>query len=261
MQKLDTWEKKVGWLAFPGLLRFYALFHVLVFFLQFVSPGITEILSFDREKVFSGEVWRVVTFVFVSDRFLQPSLLTLLFLFFMVMIAFMISDALEGAWGVFKTSLFYYAGYLGLLLGNFIFPNPLPGSGFFIYIASFFAFATLFPKHEFLLFLFIPVQVKWLAMFLGVVLVLGALPSLQALGFLLFSFSNYLIWAGIPAIKGQAKAREASGRRREFESGKLDGTMAFHGCEKCERTEISDPGLEFRMAADGNEYCKEHLPD
>jgi hypothetical protein len=28
----------------------------------------------------------------------------------------------------------------------------------------------------------------------------------------------------------------------------------------CGRTEISDPELDFRMAADGEEYCEDHLP-
>ena len=31
-------------------------------------------------------------------------------------------------------------------------------------------------------------------------------------------------------------------------------------CATCDRTEHDDPDLEFRVAADGEEYCKEHLP-
>jgi hypothetical protein len=35
---------------------------------------------------------------------------------------------------------------------------------------------------------------------------------------------------------------------------------AFHACAHCQRSDLSDPTLEFRVGADGREYCTEHLP-
>lgn len=261
MEMLDKLERRLGWMSFPGVLRYYALFHVLVFVLQFMNPQIAEVLDFNKAKIFSGEVWRVFTFVFVSNRFGNPGAFAMLFLFFMVMIAFMMSDALEGAWGVFRATLFYYVGYLGLLLANFIYPAPLPQSGFFIYISAFFAFATLFPKHEFLMFFFFPVQVRWLGILLGVLLVLGVLGSPLYLGYLALGFSNYLLWAGIPAIRGGVKNAESASRRKKFESKKQGEQEAFHVCVVCGATEITHPEREFRIAADGKEYCDLHLPE
>lgn len=259
MEFLDKWERKLGWMAFPGLLRYYALFHVLVFLLQIVNPAIGTVLDFDKAKIMQGEVWRVVTFLFADSGFGGMGALGMLFLFFMVMIAFLMSDALEGAWGVFRTTLFFYVGFLGLLLGNFLYSEPMPGSGFFIYTSAFLAFATLFPKHEFLMFLVIPVQVRWLAIIatIPLVLLLFSLPSY--LPYVFLSFANYIFWAGIPAARGKVRVVGSASRKRKFEKAKLSGEMAFHRCKKCGRTEVSDPDLEFRISADGDEYCEEHL--
>lgn len=261
MEFLDKWERKFGWMSFPGLLRYYALFHVLVFLLQFVNPSIGLMLEFDRVKIFEGEVWRLVTFLFAESGSGGLGPLTMLFLFFMVMIAFMMSDALEGAWGVFRTTLFHYAGVMGLLLANFLYAHPLAGSGFYIYLSAFFAFATLFPRHEFLMFLIIPVQVRWLAMLTGGLLIFGVLAQPFYLGFLLLGFGNYLLWAGVPAMRGRARGISSAKRKQKFQESKLDGNGAFHSCELCKRTEVSDPELEFRMAEDGHEYCLDHLPE
>lgn len=262
MQFLDKLEKKLGWLSFPGLLRYYALFHVMVFLLQFVNPQIGLILEFDRTKILSGEVWRVFTFLFASSGFEGQGAFAMLFLFFMVMIAFMMSDALEGAWGIFKTTFFYYTGFVGLLAANFIYPAPMPGSGFFIYISAFFAFATLFPKVEFLMFFIIPVQVRWLAILIAVFLFLGLLSlPFYYIGYAVLGFGNYALWAGIPALRGHAKMRESAGRRKKFEKSKGNPEDAFHRCSKCGRTDITDPRLEFRMTEDGEEYCDDHLPE
>lgn len=256
---LDKWERKFGWLSFPGLLRYYALFHVLVYLLQIVNPAIGTVLDFDRDKIMGGEVWRAVTFLFADSGFGGLGAFGALFLFFMVMIAFMMNDALEGVWGVFRTSFFHYTAFVGLLIANFLYPMPMAGSGFFVYTSAFFAFATLFPRHEFLMFLFIPVQVRWLAMIGGGVLVFGVIAQPLYIGFLLLGFGNYLLWAGIPALRGQVRVVKSVARKRKFNRNKLDEDEAFHRCKSCGRTEVSDPELEFRMAADGEEYCADHL--
>lgn len=259
MQILDKWERKLGWMSFPGLLKYYALFHVLVFLLQIVNPHIGTVLDFNKAKIMQGELWRVVTFLFADSGFGGQGAFGMLFLFFMVMIAFMMSDALEGAWGVFRTTVFYYAGFAGLLAANFLYADPMSGNGLFVYTSAFFAFATLFPKHEFLMFLVIPVQVRWLAMIAVIPLVIFLFSEPFYAGFVFLGFANYLFWAGIPAMRGQARVAGSAVRMRKFEKAKLNGETAFHRCKKCGRTEVSDPSLEFRISEDGDEYCEDHL--
>lgn len=259
MEILDKWEKKLGWLAFPGLLKYYALFHVLVFLLQIVNPFIGTVLAFDKAKIMQGEVWRLVTFLFADSGFGGMGAFGMLFLFFMVMIAFLMNDAIEGAWGVFRSSFYYYFGFLGLLVANFLYPSPMPGSGLFIYTSAFFAFATLFPKHEFLMFLVIPVQVRFLAILAVIPLALLVFSQPLYIGYILLGFGNYLLWAGIPALRGTSRVVSSAKRKRKFEKAKLNGETAFHRCKECGRTEISDPDLEFRISSGGEEYCEEHL--
>lgn len=259
MSSMVQWERRFGWLSFPGFLKYYALMHALVYVLQVVRPDIGELLEFSRSRILSGEVWRLVTFLFSSSGFAGMGLIGVLFFYFMVMIAFMMNQALEEVWGVFKTSLFHYCGVLGLIIANFIFPNAMSGSGFLIYGASFLAFATLFPKVEFMMFLILPVQVRFLAMLQAGLMLLSALGNWVLFPFFLLGCANYLLWAGIPALRGTAKVIESAQRRKRFNAGKEPQEQAFHTCATCERTDVTDPGLEFRVGGDGREYCIDHL--
>ena len=259
MRSLGQWEGRCGWLSFPGFLKYYAMMHALVYVLQVVRPDMGPLLEFDRARILSGEVWRVVTFLFASSGFAGTGTLGILFFFFMVMIAFMMSEAIEGAWGVFKTSLFHYSGILGLIAANFIFPGAMAGSGFLIYGASFFAFATLFPRIEFMLLFVLPVQVRFLAMIQAVFMLLAVPGNWLLLPFYLFGLAGYLAFAGIPALRGTAMVLESAQRRKLFRTAKLPEEQSFHSCVWCDRTEVTHPELEFRVGPDGREYCGDHI--
>ncbi len=261
MSIFDRLERRCGWLAFPGFLRYYALFHILVYVLQIIRPGIGELLEFDRAKIFSGEVWRIATMFFASSHFGAFSPMTIIFLIFAVNFVFMVGDGLEGAWGVFKSSLFYYTGILLVLIANFVYPLAIPTSGSVLYAAAFLAFATLFPKVQIMLFFIIPVQIRFLGMLAGLLIVLTIVAAPILLPFYLVALANYFIWAGIPALRGTVRILEAGQRKKRFNAGKIPASEAFHTCVVCKKTDVSDPQLEFRTGQNGEEYCTEHLPD
>jgi hypothetical protein len=260
MISLGQLERRFGGLSFPGFLRYYAMIHALVYLIQLVRPDIGELLEFNRTKIFAGEVWRVVTFLFASSGSFGTGGINLIIMVFLVRVCFMMSAALEDAWGVFKATLFYWVGIVGLIVANFLLPQVLPGSGFLLYGAAFFAFATLFPKVEFLLFFILPVQVRFLAWFLAAGLVLFVLADWRLLPFFLLGHANYLIFAGLPALRGTARVIEAAQRKRRFNAAKEPASAAFHTCAACDRTDVTDRELEFRVGRDGREYCEEHLP-
>lgn len=261
MIDFDRMERRWGGLAFPGFLRFYALFHVLVFVLQWIRPDLGSVLEFDRSKILSGEVWRVVTMFFAVPQFGRPGLISVIFLIFAVNIVFMIGDGLENAWGTFKASMFYYTGALLILAGNFLYPFNVPYSGGYLYASAFLAFATLYPKVEILLFFILPVQVRVLGiiMAVGIALELAKFPILIPLAVL--ALANWLVFAAVPALRGTAKVIEAGQRKRRFNTAKTPEDEAFHTCVICERTDRTDPYLEFRIGADGREYCVNDLPE
>ncbi|GAA5127475.1 hypothetical protein GCM10023212_32410 [Luteolibacter yonseiensis] len=254
-------ERRAPWLAFPGFLRYYALFHVLVFVIQLIRPEIVLMFEFDREKILSGEVWRLATMFFAGSQFMRGSLMmSLLFLYFGVMFVFMVSDGLENAWGSFKTSVFYYTGIVAILGINFV-VDGFPGSGLMLYGSAFLAFATLFPRVEILMFLILPVQIRYLGMLTGGLILYSALKHPILLPFYLIGYANYLIWAAIPALRGTARVMEAGRRRKQFNAGKPPASEAFHTCAVCDRTDVTDPHMEFRIGRDGREYCKDHVPE
>ncbi len=260
MSFFDRLERRAGWLAFPGFLRFYALFHVLVFVLQYIRPDLPEVLAFDRSKIMAGEVWRIATMFFANSQFGGRGFIGILFLAFMVGFVFMVSDGLESAWGCFKASLFYYTGIVLALAANFLFSVPMSLSGLALYSSAFLAFATLFPKTEILFMMIIPVQVRLLALLLVVSLLAYVIGEPRSLPFFILSLMNYTLWAGIPTLRGTALVIESAQRRQRFSARKLPASNAFHTCGICKRTELSDPALEFRIGSDGNEYCSDHLP-
>ena len=261
MTFLDRMERKFGWLAFPGFLRYYALLHALVYILQIFRPDIGLLLDFDRKLILDGEIWRIITFLFASSGFGGAGGLGLLFTFFMVMIAFMMSDALESAWGEFRASLFFYSGAAGLIAANFLYAKGMPGSGLILYTSAFFAFATLFPKVEFRVFFVIPVQVRFLAIFGAVVLLLPVLSEPLRIPYFVLGLANYVLFAGIPALRGKAMERVSVARRKEFKAAKTPSDAAFHMCVVCNRSDVSNPELDFRIDVNGQEYCEDHLPD
>ena len=252
-------ERRFGWLAFPGFLRYFALLHAMVYVLTIVKPGIGGLLAFDWVAIQAGEYWRLATCLFATAGVGQASPVGLIFMVFMVMIAFMMSDALEGVWGVFKTSMFYYCGILGGIAACFVMPEMGLRTGWFFYESVFFAFATLFPRVEFRLFFVLPVQVRFLAMLTAAVLLWQGFAAPLWWALLALGFMNYLLWAALPALRGKTREVKAGQRRRQFHPAHAKPGTEFHRCEQCGRTEISDPALEFRVGVDGKEYCDEHL--
>ena len=261
MTMINRLESRFAWISCPGFLRYYAIFHAVVFAIQIFRPEMAQMFEFDRAKILAGEFWRVFTMFFAVSEFGKPGFLTIIFLFFAVNFAFMISDSLEGAWGEFKTSLFFYLGILLILAANFIYPTNIPRSAFALYASAFLAFCTVSPRLEIMLFFVIPVQVRFLGMFQVVLILFMVLGSPMLIPFMLMAFTNYLIFAGIPALKGTAKSMESVARKKSFNASKVAQGEAFHTCCVCQRTDVSNRELEFRVGSDGKEYCTEHLPE
>src|SRR5438105_14567691 len=63
----DKLERRLGFLAVPGLLRYVALFNALTFLLEKLSPGFLQILDLDPAAVLHGQVWRLITYIFIPQ--------------------------------------------------------------------------------------------------------------------------------------------------------------------------------------------------
>lgn len=169
MKFLDRLEYKFGRRALRNLMLYIVIGMAIVFvsdFILYLQIGITlsELFTFDRAMIFSGQVWRVLTFVFL------PPDSSIIFIVFALYFYWMIGSSLENAWGAFRFDVYYLVGVLGTIAGGL-----LVGSATNVYLnlSLFFAFAMLFPNHEVRLFFFIPIRVKWLAILDAVLFVIG----------------------------------------------------------------------------------------
>lgn len=125
----------------------------------FLNFNLSYWLMLDREAILSGQVWRLITFIFVPAGG-GLNIWTLVTLYFY----YSIGEALESIWGGFRFNLYYLFGIIGAIITCFISPMGY-ASNSYLNLSLFLAFATIAPDTIFSLFFFIPIKAKWLAIF------------------------------------------------------------------------------------------------
>ena len=156
----DRLERRFRWLAIPNLMLIIVGAMAIVFIMDFAIGNTTgrsliSILSFDRAAIMAGQVWRVVTFLFV------PPSTSVIWVIFGLYFYYMIGSTLENQWGAFGFTLYYLIGALGSIISGFI-AGSVTNS--YLNLSMFFAFALLYPDYQILLFFFIPIKMKYLAL-------------------------------------------------------------------------------------------------
>lgn len=200
MKFLDKQEKHFGFLAVPNVVLM--LIGAQLFIYAAILIGRVEYASIFLipKAVFAGEWWRLVSFV-IAPPYVPGTLFQGIFLAFFWYIFWMMSHTLESVWGVFRFNVFLLVGLLCTLGGAFLGQIISPGttvvlSPYFLYLSIFFAFATLNPNIEFLMFFVLPVKVKWLGWFAAVMTALSILgaPSMGDRIAILAPLLNYFLF-------------------------------------------------------------------
>jgi hypothetical protein len=218
-----------------------------------------------------------VTFIFL------PGQTNPIWMFFSVMLLLFVGRTLEQAWGPFRVNLYVLGGIvfsaIGVLLqqltvgdllrdtgvDKFLGPEAIeqlrrtPDVGvmcsFWFGMSIFFAFATVVPNYEILLFLILPLKVKYIAWLGAAKLLLDFIDGDFVRIPMVFSFMNFFIACGPAFWRHFSQRTKAAARRARYESAQLPAGDFFHRCAQCGKTERDDPHLEFRVTADGAEYC------
>ncbi len=240
-------------LAIPGLIRYVVMLNALVYLLILLKRPIVELIALDPALVMQGQVWRLVTWIFI------PTTTSMLWIFFYLAFTWWVGDMLEATWGTARLNLYYFLGWAGCTAATF-FLGPNFGN-LILNFSLILALATLAPDLE-ILFFFFPMKLKWLALLSlvfpwGFLFVGGGASTQAAIGLCLI---NYLSFFGPQLFRQARNRREVEMRRARFESAKREVAPTLHRCETCGITESSHPEAEFRVADDGREYCAAHLP-
>src|SRR3989449_7605968 len=210
MSWLDRLERRFGFLGIPGLSRILVGFAALVFGLAWLLPGFTSMLTLDPVRIRQGEVWRLVTYIFIPQS--QSPLWVLFALWFL----WFIGDGLERAWGSFRLTLYFLVGMIGTTAAAFFFGGNFSNS---MLIASlFYAFARFYPDVVIYIFFILPVKIKWVAWAMAALLFYGFFVGTNSYRMaLVAALSNYLIFFGREIFHEARYRREVSTRRRRFE--------------------------------------------
>lgn len=256
MKWIDKLERSLGRFAIRDLMKYIVMLNAVAFVLIYLDPTgiIYSKLVLSPDMVLRGEVWRLVTFVFI------PPSLSLLWGFITLYFYYSIGMALEDEWGTFRFNLYYFLGMLGTIIVSMIF--GFEATALYINLSLFLAFARLYPNYEILLFYIIPVKMKYLALadwiFIAYTVLFGSIPSKIIA---IVSIANYFIFFGTDIFSRAKHNRQVQQRRQSYKR-ELPREMTYHRCTVCGKTEKDDPTLEFRYCneCEGDyEYCMEHV--
>lgn len=255
MNFLDQIQRRFGRLAIPNLTLLLVISQALCYVLAELRPSFIQSLTLEPYRVLRGEWWRLITFM------IMPPHTNLIFVFFALYVFHFMGTSLEEEWGIFRYNVYLLVAAVATILAAFIGRIPLAGN-FFIETSVFLAFAYLYPEIEFLMFLIVPVKVKYLAfltwLFYGYIFLAGS-DSERLL--MLASICNFLLFFGADI----RQRWRTDARRAHFEAERRQAAQqTVHRCQTCAATEQSAPEIQFRVCSRcsaGQEYCLDHIRD
>ena len=283
MRSVDSWLDRFCYkhprLGIPNLMLIIVIGNIVVYMMDLFSNGaFSAMLYFEPFYIFRGQIWRLITFVFVPMSSSSPFFFVLSLYFY-----WWIGSTLEREWGTTKFTVYYAMGViLNILYGIITYLLPFMGSGVvtmdYVNLSLFFAFATLYPDMRVIPIIFLPffsVKIKWLAWidaalfafsmissFLRLDIAGGLLPVIAILNYLLFFWSDL---TGFVRRTTQRAKYQSSRQTINFKSATRKAQQEkgyIHKCAVCGKTDTDYPDEEFRYCSQCNGYycyCSEHI--
>lgn len=193
MSFLNRLKRLLRRVDIPGLMTYIVITMAVVFIGDTVSGfQISGLMFFLRDAVFSGQVWRAVTFM------LMPINSSPFWVMITLMFYYGIGRDLENAMGSRRFTHYLLLGWLFTLLGGFI---SGAADNYIFFLSLFCAYAVINPDDIIMIMFVIPCKAKWLAfldaVYMGWTLIFGGLTGrlmvLAALAvFVIFFGRDYL---------------------------------------------------------------------
>lgn len=185
--RLNRWLSK---LSVPNLMTYIVVIMAAVFVMDQLTPmwNLWGKLMLTRSGLMRGEIWRLITFIFL------PPNTSIVWIIFSLYFYWMIGSALENAWGSARFTLFYLIGVIGNILAALI-------TGYadnsFLNMSLYFAFAAMNPNMQLMIFFMIPVKIKYLALINAVMYLMSFIfGSWSQRVMILLSLANVILFMG-----------------------------------------------------------------
>lgn len=164
MSIIEKMERKMPWLSTSNVYKYLTAIFLLGLIIDLFNPLFYLFnLSLNVERILSGQVWRLVTFVFYPPSSSRSIILSLLLIY----VYYSLAKTLTMMWGDFKFNLYLLIGFLSQIIGAFFVYFVLGHNIIIFPTYSFFsiimAFALSFPDAYFYIYFLIPIKAKYFA--------------------------------------------------------------------------------------------------
>ena len=153
----------MGGMMWTPVVKWLIIVNVAVWLLQIFIPPLTEFLALDGHKVVRGQVWRLLTSAFCH------STSKILHIVFNLWILFMFGCRMERKYGSREFLYFYLVAaivssfaFIALDFATNLKATAVGASGAVMGVTM--LFALWFPREKILLFLVIPVEIRWVVL-------------------------------------------------------------------------------------------------
>lgn len=264
MRLVDRFCYKHPHFGIQNLMRYLTIANVVFWLIGITNQTLLSYLGFDAALILRGQIWRLLTFMLYP-----PSTGVLAFLVFYFY--YWIGNALEQYWGTAHFNVYLLIGWFVTVLYGFLVyfigGYRIPIDAQYLYLSMFFSFAALYPDMQVLLFFFLPIKVKYIALIDAVYFLLAVftnpfprnlLPLVATLNFFIFFGATLIRMLPKKDSKSTINFRKESRRIRQEQRSKL----YTHKCAVCGRTDTEFPELEFRYCsrcAGYHCFCQDHI--
>ena len=269
MRKIDRFCLTHPRFGIPNLILYIVIGNAIVWLFSMMDRNniLIYFLQFNAELIFTkGQIWRLLTFVFVPSG--GGGIFFLLMLYFY----YFIGNTLERQWGSGKFTIYYLSGMLfNIIFGIIIWlitGNSYPVTSEYLNLSMFFAFATLYPETMVLLFFIIPIKIKWLAYIDAAFFVLEMILNPFPVNLLpLIAILNYFMFCGgwlfdlIQPAKKRNNTIDFKKAAKKYNRAQASKPYT-RKCEVCGKTDKDYPDLEFRFCSRCEGYhcfCIDHI--
>lgn len=260
MNWFNKLERKFGRFAIQNLMSYIivanAAILALYLLIPYVGASVIDKLTLRPTLVLQGEIWRLITFIFIPPTLSAFGGIISLFFYYSI------SNSLEGEWGAFRFNIYYLVGIIGTAVASMIF--TIPGIPLYLNMSLFLAYAKIYAENQVLLFFIIPIKVKYLAWLYWFALLSSVISGgLPAFILIAVSLANYLLFFGKSNVSSVKHNRKVAHRQREFKKDRPT-VIYIHRCSVCGITDRDNPDMDFRYCSkcDGDyEYCADHIFD